>query len=190
MAYGTSLIRIEPVSDPCVPDRMRMTLVAALLLAPGAFAQHCSFDFASIIVVRPHAEGDSALIEGLRIMLLDKDNLPATATGTPYYLFQRNTDKPQRYIHPFTWRRNDKRIFPFAADNYILVVPNHFPIADYRVIVLDERPGNDGPRYRQQLLHLHPSQCRSLCGHFDEDVYQVNAGEPPFTPVNISLFER
>lgn len=169
---------------------MRTLFPLALLFTLPTVAQHCGFDFASIIMVRPHAEGDTALIEGLRIVLLDTDNLPATATGTPYYLFQRNTDKPDQWIHPVTWRRNGKRVFPFAGDSYILVVPNHFHMENYRILVLDERPGNDGPRYRQQLLHLHPSQCRPLCGHYTDEVYEGSAGEPPFVPVNIPLFER
>lgn len=164
------------------------TLLCCVPLALAA--QHCSFDFANIIVVRPHAEGDTALIEGLRIMLLDKDNLPATSTGTPFYLFQRNTDRPTKWMHPSTWRKNGRRQFPFAQDNYILVVPNHFHMENYRVLVVDERPGNDGPRYRQQVLHLHPSQSYRLCGHFDDEVYRSDPGGSAFTPVSISLFER
>ena len=169
---------------------MRIAFLLFALLPAGLCAQHCSFDFANIIVVRPHAEGDTNLIEGLRIVLLDKDNLPATSTGTPFYLFQRNTDRPTKWMHPSTWRKNGRRQFPFAQDNYILVVPNHFAMEDYRVLVLDERPGSDGPRYRQQLLHLHPSQAHSLCGRFDDEVYPVESGEAAFTPVDISLFER
>ena len=151
-------------------------------------AQHCGYDFASIIVVRPHLEGDTNVVEGLRVMLLDQDNLPATATGTPFYLFHRNTDRPEQWIHPATWRRNGQRIFPFAKDNYVLVVPNHFHMENYRVLVMDERPGSDGPRYRQQVLHLHPTQCKPLCGHYRDEVYQSASGEPAFHPVTITLF--
>lgn len=153
-------------------------------------AQHCAFDFYSILVVRPHAEGDTNVVDGLRVVLLDQDNLPATATGTPFYLFQRNTDRPRQWMHSTTWRRNGKRQFPFAQDNYVLVVPNHFQMENYRVLVMDERPGDDGPRYRQQLLHLHPTQCKPLCGRYDDEVYQAGPDEPPFRAVSISLFER
>jgi hypothetical protein len=165
-------------------------LLLLTLLPLFARAQHCAFDFYSIIVVRPHAHGDTNLVEGLRVMLLDQDNLPATATGTPFYLFQRNTDRPQQWIPTTAWRRNGKRQFPFAQDNYILIVPNHFHMGNYRVLVVDERPGNDGPRYRQQLLHLHPSQCYSLCGHYWDEVYENAPGEPEFHPVTITLFPQ
>lgn len=133
---------------------------------------------------------DTALVEGLRIVLLEKNNLPATATGTPFYLFQRNTERPQQWIQPSAWRKNGRRIFPFAGDNYVLVVPNHFHMDNYNVLVLDERPGNDGPRYRYQLLHLHPVQSHPLCGHYDDEVYKTAPGEPAFQPVTISLFPR
>ena len=141
-------------------------------------------------MVRPHAAGDTNVIDGLRIVLLDKDNLPATTTGTPFYLFHRNTERPAQWMHPATWRRNGKRQFPFAQDNYVLVVPNHFHMENYRVLVIDERSGSDGPRYRQQLLHLHPSNCKPLCGRYNDEVYQAAPGELPYHVVDISLFER
>ncbi|MFN6115430.1 MAG: hypothetical protein ACK46C_06070, partial [Flavobacteriales bacterium] len=59
-------------------------LLLLTLLPLFARAQHCAFDFYSIIVVRPHAHGDTNVVEGLRVMLLDQDNLPAHATGTPF----------------------------------------------------------------------------------------------------------
>ncbi|HRH39708.1 MAG TPA: hypothetical protein PK760_15265, partial [Flavobacteriales bacterium] len=71
---------------------MRFLFALGLAFALDAASQHCAFDFARIIVVRPHLEGDTNVIAGLRVMLLDKDNLPATATGTPFYLFQRNIE--------------------------------------------------------------------------------------------------
>lgn len=190
LPYTRNSTVIEPTRNPRVPVDMRLPFLLALLIAIPATAQHCAYDFASLIVVRPQADGDTALIEGLRIVLLDKDNLPATSTGTPFYLFQRNTDRPTQWLHPTTWKRNGKRQFPFAQDNYILVVPNHFHMENYRVLVLDERPGTDGPRYRQQLLHLHPSRSYRLCGRYADEVYQAGPGEAAFTPVNISLFER
>ncbi len=141
-------------------------------------------------MVRPHAAGDTNVIDGLRIVLLDKDNLPATTTGTPFDLFHRNIERPEQWMHPATWRRNGKRQFPFAQDNYVLVVPNHFHMENYRVLVIDERSGSDGPRYRQQLLHLHPSNCKPLCGRYNDEVYQAAPGELPYHAVDISLFER
>ncbi|MBL0044020.1 MAG: hypothetical protein IPP33_06330 [Flavobacteriales bacterium] len=169
---------------------MRATTLLFGLLPFMLHAQHCAFDHYSIIVVRPHVEGDTNVVEGLRIVLLDENNLPATATGTPFYLFQRNTERPQQWMHPSTWRRNGKRQFPFAEDNYILVVPNHFHMDNYRVLVLDERPGTNGPRYRYQLLHLHPTHCKPLCGHYNDEVYRTGPGEFPLNVAYISLFER
>ena len=171
--------------------RCAMRYISALLcvLPLALCAQHCGYDFTSIIVVRPHAYGDTAVIDGLRITLLEKDNLPATSTGEPYQLFTRNTVR-SGLIHPRTFRKQDGRVFPFAQDNYILVVPNHWNMDNYNLLVQDERPGRDGPRYRQQVMHLHVSQSRSLCGRYDDEVYPVPAGEPAFAPIDITLFLR
>lgn len=166
------------------------TWVFALFLVPTSLAaQHCAFDFKSIIVVHPHAIGDTALIEGLRIVLLEKDNLPATSTGDPFHLFSRNNERSD-HISRRTFRKQDRRVFPFAGDNYILVVPNHFHMDNYKILVLDERPGKDGTRYRYQVGHLHPSQCYPLCGRYDEEVYPPMEGRPNFAPIDITLFPR
>lgn len=168
---------------------MRPWSVACFLLPMGVVAQHCPYDFQSIIVVHPVAEGDTALVEGLRISLLEKDNLPAQATGVPTYLFTRNTEWSGR-IPRRTFRRQGHRMFPFAGNNYILMVPNHFHMDNYKILVQDERPGNDGPRYRMQVMHLDPSQSHPLCGRYDALVYPVAEGEPAFTPILIYLFEQ
>lgn len=174
---------------------MRFTCIVLLMVGFNVHGQHCSFDFVNIIVVRPHAQGDTTVIDGLRIVLVDKDScstveLPATSSRTPHYLFQRNTDPPTQWLHPATWKRNGKRQFPFAQDNYFLLVPNDFHVENYRVLVVDERPANDGPRFRQQLMHLHPEQSHRLCGRHNDEVYQVASGEPAFAPVTISLLQQ
>lgn len=182
------MVGTEPMCVPSVPDRMRKMLLAALLAASGTSAQHCAFDFARIIVVRPHLEGDTNVIAGLRVMLLDKDNLPATATGTPFYLFQRNTEPPTKWMHTAHWRKNGKRQFPFAQDNYVLVIPEHFALGDYRILVLDERPIPEQERLRAQFFHLHPSDSYRLCGRYNAEVYPTDEGASPFHPINMGLF--
>lgn len=168
---------------------MRHSCFILLLLPALLTAQHCAFDFKSIIVVHPHAAGDTAVIDGLRITLLEKDNLPATDTGTSNYLFTRNTE-PSDLIHRRTFRAQGRRMFPFAGNNYVLVVPNHFHMDNYKVLVLDERPGNDGPRYRYQVIHLDPSQCKPLCGRYSDTVYPTGPGEAPLRVVDLTLFEQ
>ena len=81
------------------------------------------------------------MIGGLRITLLDSNNLPVVHYDKPWHLFHRNQEqllRPRRQGY-----FNVPAFFPFAQDNYILVVPNSFRTVKMKVLVQDER--DDGP---------------------------------------------
>ncbi len=170
------------------------TLLCCLPVALAA--QHCGYDFRSLIVVRPHAAGDSAVIEGLRITLLDSNNLPVVHYDKPWHLFERNVEPPfcgnVRYKGPY------EPSFPFARDNYVLVVPNSFRTAKMRVLVQDERDA--GPlnkrrdhwpvRFKQTIVPLTANDMYLLCGVFDERVYPELRDRPAYHPVDITLYQR
>ena len=160
------------------------------------FAQHCGYDFRSVIVVRPHAAGDSSVIGGLRITLLDSNNVPMVYYGKPLHLFHRNQKqhlRPRRQGYS-----NVPAFFPFAQDNYILVVPNSFRTVKMKVLVQDER--DDGPlnkrrdgwpvRYKQVMVSLTAFDSYPLCGVFDEEDYPPMEGRASFAPVDIILYPR
>lgn len=173
----------------------RVTLVLALL-PTLLIAQHCGYDFSSIIVVRPHAAEDSAVIHGLRITLLDSNNVPVVHHGAPWSLFHRNERPPfcgyVRYKGPFN------PYFPFAGGNYVLVVPSNFRTEKMKVLVQDERDA--GPlnkrrdqwplRYKQVVVPLNALDSYQLCGVYDEEVYPPMDGRPNFAPVDITLVPR
>jgi len=173
------------------PLTFMLSLVPTLLTA-----QHCAYDFSSVIVVRPHAAGDSSVIDGLRITLLDNNNLPVVHYDKPWQLFHRNVEQhlPYRKRGYFNVPAN----FPFAKDNYILVVPNSFRTAKMKVLVQDERDA--GPlnkrrdrwpvRYKQVVVPLTALDSYILCGVYDEEVYPTVQGRPNFAPVDISLHHR
>ncbi|MBK8227795.1 MAG: hypothetical protein IPK70_11555 [Flavobacteriales bacterium] len=176
------------------------TLLCCVPLALAA--QHCAFDFASIIVVRPHAEGDTAVIDGLRITLLDSNNVPVVHNDKPWHLFERNVDPPfcgnVRYKGPY------EPSFPFARDNYVLVVPNGFRTATMKVLVQDEREAGPLSRrrrsptsepgwpmhFKQVVVPLTAFDTYPLCGVFDEQVYPPMNDRPPFHPIDIILYPR
>jgi len=175
---------------------MRLVLLLSALLPTLLTAQHCSYDFRSVIVVRPHAAVDSAVIDGLRITLLDSSNLPVAHYDKPLHLFHRNIEQHMPYRK---WGHFDvPAFFPFAKDNYILVVPNNFRTAKMKVLVQDER--DDGPlnkrrdqwpvRYKQVVMPLTAFDSYRLCGVFDEAVYPPSEGRPNFAPVDINLYPR
>jgi len=176
---------------------MRTAIVFVLALV-GTFvhAQHCGYDFRSVIVVRPHAAGDSAVIDGLRITLLDSNNLPVVHYDEPWQLFHRNVEQHLQYQKDGHFDVPD--FFPFAQDNYILVVPNSFRTAKMKVLVQDERDA--GPlnkrrdqwpvRYKQVVVPLTAFDSHPLCGVYDEAVYPAVKGRPNFAPVDIILYLR
>ncbi len=176
---------------------MRGTLLFTfVLLSLFVRAQHCGYDFASIIAVRPHATGVSLVIAGLRITLLDSNNLPVVHYGTPCHLFNRNIEQ---HLRP---RRNGAKnapdYFPFAKDNYILVVPNSFRTAKMKVLVQDERDADPlnkhrdqwPVRYKQVVVAITADDLYPLCGVFDEEVYPPMHDRPPFRSVDIILDQR
>lgn len=182
---------------PCVYGKAVMyALLLMVLLPTGLSAQHCAYDFSSVIVVRPHAAGDSAVIDGLRITLLDSTNLPVVHYDKPWPLFHRNVE--QHLPHRRDGHFNVPAFFPFANDNYILVVPNSFRTAKMKVLVQDERDA--GPlnkrrdqwpvRYKQVVEPLTAFDSYRLCGVCDEEGYPPMEGRPNFAPVDITLYPR
>lgn len=175
---------------------MRLLIFLLAGLPTLLTAQHCGYDFRSVIVVRPHAAGDGAVIDGLRITLLDSNNVPVVHYDKPWQLFQRNIEQhlPYRKRGHF----DVPAFFPFAKDDYILVVPNSFRTAKMKVLVQDERDA--GPlnkrrdqwpvRYKQVVVPLTALDCYQLCGVYDEEVYPPMEGRPNFAPVDITLSRR
>ena len=174
-----------------------LTLLLVLVPLPFALrAQHCGYDFRSVILVRPHAAGDSTVIDGLRITLLDSNNLPVVHYDKPWQLFHRNAEQHLPYRKGGYFDVPD--FFPFAKDNYILVVPNSFRAAKMKVLVQDERDA--GPlnkrrdqwpvRFKQTIVPLTASDMYPLCGVFDERVYPELRDRPAYHPVDIILYQR
>lgn len=189
----------------CVYSCAMRSYTALLCCFPLALAaQHCGYDFASVIVVRPHAEGDSAVIDGLRITLLDSNNVPLVRYDHPVYRFHGNTDRAAladglfRTQEGFGTFEGRACAFPFAHDNYVLVVPNGLRTETLKVLVQDER--DVGPqnkqrdqwpvRFKQQVVPLTAFDSYHLCGVYDEDVYPAMHDRAPFHPVDIILQPR
>lgn len=175
---------------------MRHALLQTILVPTVLTAQHCAYDFSSVIVVRPHAYGDTTVVDDLRITLLDSDNLPVVHYDEPWHLFHRNIQQHLR--HRKRGHFDEPDFFPFAKDNYIMVVPNGFRTAKMKVLVQDER--DTGPlnkrrdrwpvRYKQLVIPLTAFDSHPLCGRYDAQVYPTMQGRPNFAPVDIILYPR
>lgn len=171
---------------------MRTLLLTLLLLPSGLLAQHCGYDFSAILAVRPHAHWDTTVVEGLRITLLDSNNVPMTNNGRPYAPFFRNTDRKAWDTPGVNHRpaRNEDLLFPFAHDNYVLVIGRGLDLRGCSILVQDERSWLDGAVYRQVVVPLQIDTGYSLCGHYDDVVYRTYPEEVPFAPMDITLYHR
>ncbi|MBK8612460.1 MAG: hypothetical protein IPN85_03060 [Flavobacteriales bacterium] len=174
---------------------MRPFALAICFLPFSLFAQHCGYDFASVIVVRPHAAGDSAVIEGLRITLLDSNNLPLMHQGHAWDLFRPNSDYEACAHWQGGFMAGYQVCFPFAKDNYVLVIPTGYDTSKMKVLVQDERPRSHvdvrrriwPERYTQKVVPLTAFDSYRLCGVYDEEVYPHTEGRPNFAPVDVIL---
>ena len=171
---------------------MRQLILLFALLPTLLAAQHCGYDGAAIIVLHPHGVGDSTVIGGLRITLLDSNNVPLTYGGRPFEPFFRNTDRSAwdaPGVHHRPGRQVD-HLFPFAEDNYVLVIGRGLDLRGCSVLVQDERPWGEGPVYRQMVVPLALEKGYSLCGRYDDAAYRTYPDERPYAPVDITIFQR
>jgi hypothetical protein len=158
-------------------------------------AQHCGYDFSSIIVVRPHAEGDTALIQGLHITLLDSTNLPVMHQGHAWNLFLPNSDYEACAHWQGGFMPGLQVCFPFAKNNYVLVIPTGYDTSKMKVLVQDDRPRSHidirrriwPKRYLHQVVPLTEFDTYRLCGKYDREEYPPVEGRPNFAPVDITL---
>lgn len=178
---------------------MRFTTTFLLTsITIGTMAQHCGYDFASIIVVRPHLAGDTTVTEDLRLTLLDSNNVPVMDHGRPWYQFKRNADYEACAQWQGRFSEETNVCFPFAKDNYVLVIPHGFATATMKVLIQDERPRTHvdirrrhwPKRYRQQIIPLTAFDSHSLCGTYNDAVYQAPSGRPAYHPVDVILYEE
>lgn len=140
--------------------------------------------------------------DGMRITLLDSNNLPVLHCDKPLYLFHRNEEQHLRHRRQGYFNVPD--FLSFSQDNYILMVPNSFRAAKMKMLVQDDR--DDGPlnkrrrapasgpgwpeRFKQTVVPLNANDSYPLCGVNDQQVYPPKHDRPPFRPVDIILQPR
>ena len=184
---------IEPTAQLCVQVDMRQVLIVIMLLtATVGAAQHCGYDGASVLVVHPHAPGDTAVYDGLRITLLDSMNIPYEWGGRACTPFFRNNNMEafdERYInhHP---QHGDEYIFPFAMDNYVLVIPRVLDLTGWHILIQEFDCEWFQPCALQQLIPLTNFDSYSLCDTYDADEYPIRSDRPAYKPVDVILSVR
>ena len=95
------------------------------------------------------------MIEGLRITLLDSTNLPAVHHGYPMNLFRPNSDYEACAHWQGGFMQGRQVCFPFAKDNYVLVIPSGYDTSKIKVLVQDpmaEEPHRCSPQALAEAL--------------------------------------
>ncbi|WP_264558418.1 hypothetical protein [Flavobacterium sp. N2270] len=137
-----------------------------LLLSIFCYSQvpHCGFDFTSYLVVLPHENGNSTVINDLQITVVDEkgnevlnvDNSLSWINKDKALLFDRN------YLISKSTEK-ERWFFPYANESYFLSVTNTFPAENYSIKISDAKG-----IYKTQIIQLQPFNLYILCSSENE----------------------
>lgn len=164
-------------------------------------AQHCPFDLEGIVVVKIHAEGDTAIIQNLNITLLDTLGNPVLKQDWAYRDFLGDTlrlwQNPSKTTFHTTIDCNHpadpRRIrFPFAKEDYVLVCPIYFTVEKYKIKIEDIDGEKNGGWFATNFYEFTREDLYSLCGTYNLKVYPDDQSEEAhkYIPVNIPLIRK
>lgn len=125
---------------------------------------HCGFDFTSYIVVIPHENGNLAVVNDLKITVVDEnenevlniDNSLSWLNKNKALLFDRNylISKPTE---------KERWYFPYANESYFLSVTNTFPADSFSIKISDPKG-----IYETQIIQLQNYNLYILCSSENE----------------------
>lgn len=165
----------------------------------SASAQHCPFDFAAMIVVHVHDEDSTRTIPGLRITLID-------STGKGYVkMHYRNgrfvedtvrfwQNPPKTTYRGYIDNENPGEMenirFPFAKDNYVLIVGRGMDLTGFSLRV-ETTTENSQYLVPFSTIPLHTEDAYALCGVYDDNkFYPREYGQRVYSPVEIILHKK
>ena len=141
-------------------------LLFTTLFLARSNAQHCEYDFAAIIVVKPTTGSSDSLIKGLQITLLD-------STGKIYkevwhndtLFFWQNPERTTQtgYIDNNNPLRPEKIRFPFAKNNYVVVCDRQIAYAKMKIKIEDTDGIKNGGEFLTQVISIKPEDVFPLC---------------------------
>jgi hypothetical protein len=137
-----------------------------LLFSISCFSQvpHCGFDFTSYLVVIPHENGNSAIINNLQITIVDENGNEVLNTNNS--LSWINKDKALLFDRNYLISKpteKERWFFPFANESYFLSVTNTFPADNFSVKISDVKGV-----YKTQTIQLQNFNMYILCSSENE----------------------
>ncbi|WP_291275575.1 hypothetical protein [Flavobacterium sp.] len=143
---------------------MKKIITILILWSSLAFSQitgvpHCGYDFTSYIVVHAHEEKVVTNAKDLRVTLVDLEGNEVVNTNNAISLV--NKDLPLTFTQNYQVKVAENQIrwyFPYATDQYFLVVRNTIAIEDYQVKIDDPKG-----KYITQIIPLSSLNLYILC---------------------------
>ena len=125
---------------------------------------HCGFDFTSYLVVIPHENGSTAIINNLQITIVDENGKEVVNTNNS--LSWINKDKTLLFDRNYLISKateKERWFFPYATESYFLSVTNTFPADNYSVKITDVKGV-----YKTQTIELQNFNLYILCSSENE----------------------
>lgn len=120
---------------------------------------HCGYDFTSYIVVNAHEDKIVTNVKDLHITLVDLEGKEVVNSNNSLSLV--NKDLPLTFTQNYQVKVAENQIrwyFPYATDQYFLVVRNTIAIEDYQVKIEDSKG-----KYITQIIPLSSLNLYILC---------------------------
>ena len=143
---------------------MKQIVVFFIIFSSVSFGQitgvpHCGYDFTSYVVVNAHEENQKVNVKDLKISLVDLDGNEVLNTNNAISLVNNNLPLLFTQNYQITLENNQQRwYFPYASDQYFLVVRNTISIEDYQIKIEDTKG-----KYQTQIVPLSSLNLYILC---------------------------
>lgn len=136
-----------------------IVLISSLSYSQITGVPHCGYDFTSYVVVNAHEEQQKVNVKDLKISLVDLDGNEVLNTNNAISLINNNLPLYFTQNYQITLENNQIRwYFPYATDQYFLVVRNTISIEDYQ-IKIEDLTG----KFQTQIVPLSSLNLYILC---------------------------
>lgn len=145
-------------------------LIALSSQAQIGDAIHCGYDFTSYIVIKPHEDGKTQTIDGLKMSICDENG--NEVINKDFKLSWRNNNMPLFFVRNYKIDAKNKRLpkeadgkwfYYFADDHYLVTVSNTFAAEEYYLKIEDTDGDANGGHFKTILMQLAPYNMYILC---------------------------
>ncbi|HWY37458.1 MAG TPA: hypothetical protein VNY73_02795 [Bacteroidia bacterium] len=171
-----------------------LTFISFQFLLLSLKAQHCPFDGAALIALTIQAADSNGIISGLKIYMLDSTGKPVKGYRYANNQWVNDTvwfwQNPERttfkgYIDNNNPAQNDKIRFPFARNNYVTVVHDHFPLSKCKIVIAGINKGKRS--FKTKIITLKDTDVYPLCTTYNDEVYNCPFRKIIYAPADIIL---